>query len=51
VHLFVVRQLVPDVSLAAIVRGALPFVLCQLLVIALVVAFPAIALWLPARMR
>ena len=51
VHLFVVRQLVPDVPLASIVRGALPFMLCQLLVIALIVLFPQIALWLPDRMR
>jgi len=32
-------------------RGALPFMLCQLLVIALIAAFPQIALWLPSRMR
>lgn len=51
VHLFVVRQLVPDVPLGAIVRGALPFMLCQFVVIALVLAFPQIALWLPGRMR
>lgn len=50
VHLFIVRDIVPDVPLAAIVRGALPFILCQLVVIALLVAFPGIALWLPARM-
>jgi TRAP-type mannitol/chloroaromatic compound transport system permease large subunit len=32
-------------------RGALPFMLCQLLVIALIVLFPQIALWLPSRMQ
>jgi len=51
VHLFVVRQIVPDVPLSAVIRGALPFMLCQVLVIALVVSFPQIALWLPGRMR
>lgn len=51
VHLFVVRQIVPDIPLVAIVRGALPFILCQVIVIALVLAFPPIALWLPDRMR
>jgi tripartite ATP-independent transporter DctM subunit len=51
VHLFVVRQIAPDVPLLAIVRGALPFMLCQFLIIALVLAFPQIALWLPGRMR
>jgi len=51
VHLFVVRQIVPDVPLSAIIRGALPFMLCQFLVIGLVLVFPQIALWLPGRMR
>jgi tripartite ATP-independent transporter DctM subunit len=51
VHLFVVHQTVPDVPLSAIIRGALPFILCQFLVIAFVVVFPLIALWLPGRMR
>lgn len=50
IHLFVVKQIAPDVSLLAIVRGALPFMVCQLIVIALVVAFPQIALWVPGRM-
>lgn len=51
VHLFVVRQIVPDVPLSAVIRGALPFMLCQILVMVLVVVFPQIALWLPERMR
>jgi C4-dicarboxylate transporter, DctM subunit len=51
VHLFLVRQLVPDVPLGSIIRGTLPFMLCQVVVIALVVAFPELALWLPGRMR
>ena len=50
VHLFVVRQIVPDVSVAAIVRGALPYMLVQILVIVLIFVFPPIALWLPNRM-
>ncbi len=51
VHLFVVRQVVPDVPLGAVIRGALPFMLCQGLVMALVIVFPQLALWLPDRMR
>ena len=50
VHLFVVRQIVPDVPLSAIIRGSLPFILCQVLVMALVIVLPQIALWLPGRM-
>ena len=31
-------------------RGVLPFVLCQLLVLALVLLFPALATYLPQRL-
>ncbi|MBT7913818.1 TRAP transporter large permease [Candidatus Bathyarchaeota archaeon] len=51
VHLFVVRQIVPDIPLSAIIRGVLPFMICQFIVIALVFLFPQIALWLPGRMH
>ncbi len=50
VHLFVVRQIAPDVPLSAIIRGSLPFIICQVLVMALVIVLPQIALWLPGRM-
>ncbi|HJM50092.1 MAG TPA: TRAP transporter large permease [Alphaproteobacteria bacterium] len=51
IHLFVVKQIAPDVPLGAIIRGVVPFMLCQFAVVALVVAFPEIALWLPGQMR
>ena len=51
IHLFVVKQIAPDVPLLAIIRGIVPFMLCQFAVVALVVAFPEIALWLPGQMR
>ncbi|ODS98506.1 MAG: hypothetical protein ABS56_04795 [Lautropia sp. SCN 69-89] len=50
VHLFVARQIAPDVSLNAIIRGALPYMFCQFLIMALVIVFPQIALWLPGRL-
>jgi len=39
----------PEVTLADIYRGVVPYILIQLLVIATVMAFPAIATWLPER--
>jgi TRAP-type mannitol/chloroaromatic compound transport system permease large subunit len=34
-----------------IFMGVLPFVIGELIVIALLIAFPEIALWLPGKMR
>ncbi|GMV45961.1 MAG: C4-dicarboxylate ABC transporter permease [Pseudomonadota bacterium] len=50
VHLFVVKQITPDVPLGRIIVGSLPYMACQLVMLALVIAFPGIALWLPGRM-
>lgn len=50
IHLFVVKQIAPDVPFFGIIRGVVPFMLCQFVVVALVVAFPEIALWLPNQM-
>lgn len=50
VHLFIARQIAPDVALSAIIRGSLPFMLCQFVIMAVVLAFPPIALWLPGRL-
>jgi tripartite ATP-independent transporter DctM subunit len=48
--LFYLRSVAPDtVRTAAIYRGALPFVAIQLLVIALLIAFPGLVTWLPDR--
>jgi tripartite ATP-independent transporter DctM subunit len=41
----------PDVTLGEIFMSIWPFVFLQLLVLGLVVAFPELALWLPAQMR
>lgn len=38
----------PEIDMATIYRGIVPFVLIQVAVLALVMAFPALALWLPA---
>ncbi len=49
-NVFVMRRTAPEVPMGDIFMGVLPFVIGQLIVIALIIAFPAIALWLPDRM-
>ena len=51
IHLFVVRQITPDVSLGSIIAGTLPYLFCQFLVLALTIFFPDIALWLPGKLN
>jgi tripartite ATP-independent transporter DctM subunit len=50
--LYVMKGVAPfDVTLMAVVRSALPFIVIELLVLALLVAVPAVATWLPAQLR
>ena len=50
VLLYVVRGVMPGASMAEINRAALPIVLCHLVVMAAIITFPALAMWLPASM-
>ena len=50
-NVFVMRRTAPEVPMGEIFRGVLPFVVGELIVIALLIAFPEIALWLPRQMR
>ncbi len=47
VNVYVIKGIVPDIPLETIFRGILPFTLAVLVCIALVLAFPQIALFLP----
>ncbi|MEH6633323.1 MAG: TRAP transporter large permease [Halopseudomonas aestusnigri] len=49
-NLYVINGIVPDVSLPTILKGALPFMLCMVLAIAILCVFPEIATWLPNYM-
>jgi tripartite ATP-independent transporter DctM subunit len=52
IHLFVLKSIAgADVPLGTVYRGVLPFVCADLTKIALLVLFPALALWLPSTMR
>jgi C4-dicarboxylate transporter, DctM subunit len=49
-NVFVIKGIAKDVPLESIFRGVMPFVVAQLVLIAILVAFPQIALWLPSTM-
>lgn len=49
-NIFMLRAIAPKTTLGTIYRGVLPFVVVDIVKIALLVLFPAIALWLPAQM-
>jgi C4-dicarboxylate transporter DctM subunit len=51
IHLFVLKGLVgADVPLSKVYRGVMPFVIADFAKLALLVLFPALALWLPSTM-
>ncbi len=49
-NVFVIKSMVKDVNFSTIFLGVLPFVGAMLLVLALLIIFPQLALWLPSRM-
>lgn len=50
INLFVIRSVQPDIPLATVFRGALPFVLSDFVRLALLVLIPALVMWLPSTM-
>jgi C4-dicarboxylate transporter, DctM subunit len=49
-NLFVVKGIAPDIHMATILKGSLPFVAIILLGIVALCVFPELALWLPKKM-
>jgi len=50
--LFVMKSVAPrDVTMSDIYKAVIPFLVLDLLVMALIIAWPQIALWLPGLMR
>jgi tripartite ATP-independent transporter DctM subunit len=47
---FVVKSVVKDVSFTTIFKGVLPFIATDILRLIILIAFPAITLWLPGKM-
>jgi C4-dicarboxylate transporter, DctM subunit len=49
-NVFVINSIVPDISLITIFRGVAPFIVTDLVRLALLVVFPWLALFLPTTM-
>ena len=49
-NLFVIQGVVPGLKSTTVMRGVLPFIVADVVRVVLLVAFPAIALWLPSTM-
>jgi C4-dicarboxylate transporter DctM subunit len=49
-NVFVIKGIARDVPLATIFRAVTPFIVAQVVLILILVAFPQIALWLPSTM-
>jgi C4-dicarboxylate transporter DctM subunit len=49
-NLFVIKSVMPDVSTNAVIRGILPFLGADVVRLVLLIAFPAISLFLPSLM-
>lgn len=48
---FVIQAQNPDIRASRIYRGTVPFLAADFVLVALLIAFPALALWLPAALR
>ena len=49
-NVFVIKSVVKDVSFTTIFKGVIPFVVTDIIRLVILIAFPVLALWLPARM-
>lgn len=51
INVFVINSIARDVTLGRIYRGTMPFIAVDVLRLMVLCAFPAISLWLPARLN
>ncbi|MFZ1106134.1 MAG: TRAP transporter permease [Hyphomicrobiaceae bacterium] len=49
-NIFVIKSVVEDVKISTIFYGVIPFIITDLIRLALLIAFPILALWLPSQM-
>jgi TRAP-type C4-dicarboxylate transport system permease large subunit len=49
-NVFIIKGIARDVPLYTIFRGVTPFIVAQIILILILIAFPQIALWLPSTM-
>ena len=50
-NLFVIIGVAKDLKTRDVVRGVVPFILCDIVRVVLLIAFPILATWLPSTMR
>ena len=50
INVFVMKSALPDVPTGTIIRAIMPFILAYIPMLAILIAFPQIALFLPNRM-
>ena len=50
-NMFVVKSMLPGITTRTIFRGVTPFVVATIVLLAILVAFPQISLWLPNRLK
>ena len=50
-NLFVLKTLLPEVGTATVFRGVMPFMVADVIRLAILIALPPITLWLPSLMR
>jgi len=50
-NLFVLSSLLPEVPTPTLFRGVIPFVIADIVRLAILIAFPAISLWLPSALK
>jgi C4-dicarboxylate transporter DctM subunit len=49
-NVFVIKSVIKDVKLSTVFRGVLPFVVTDILRLAILITFPILATWLPSHM-
>lgn len=49
-NLFILRGMVPGITMGDVIRGVWPFILTDIVILAIYVAFPQLATWLPSLM-
>ena len=47
VNLFIIRAVYPDIGMATIIQGVLPFIAADIIRVLVLIAVPALALFLP----
>jgi TRAP-type C4-dicarboxylate transport system permease large subunit len=49
-NIYIINAIAPDVPVTRVMWGTIPYVLCMMLAIVILCAFPEIATWLPDRL-